>query len=115
MAQILSIADETQVEDILDEIDEFEGDAGSKVIVIVARIIDQVPNKTTVHDFNDAVEGMVTGRTDYGTELFMVDMEDGAGLNYSIWPGDLYRGHDRLFTSLCNWIYQNGEYLVYQV
>ena len=82
-------SDETQVEDILDEIDEFEGHAGSKVIVIVARIIDQVPNEPTVNSFNNNVEDMVTGRSDYGTELFMVDMEDGAGLNYSIWPGDL--------------------------
>jgi hypothetical protein len=31
---------------------------------------------------------MVTARPDYGSEVFMVDMEDGAGLNYSIYPGD---------------------------
>jgi len=81
-------SDESYVEDILDEIDFFESDTGGKVVVIVARIIDQVPNNSTINSFNNAVESMVTGRSDYGSMLFMVDMEDGAGLNYSIWPGD---------------------------
>ena len=80
--------DPSDVEDILDEIDQFESHTGSKVIVIVAKIIDQVPNNATVTNFNTAVAGMVGGRGDFESELFIVDMQGGAGLNYSIWPGD---------------------------
>ena len=83
--------DESQVEDILDEINEYEIDTGRSVIVIVARIINQVSFNGTVTDFNDNVEGMVTDRPDYGTEVFMVDMEDGAGIIYSLEPaGDMW-------------------------
>ncbi|MFC1923242.1 putative Ig domain-containing protein [Chloroflexota bacterium] len=75
----------SEVADILDEINEFEVNTGSSVIVIVARIIDMVPNNPVVHEFNNNVEDMVTARPDYNSEVFMVDMEDGGGLNYSIY------------------------------
>ena len=78
-----------QVEDILDEIDEYEIDMARPVTVFVARIIDKVPNDPLINQFNDNVEAMVQGRADFGAELFMVDMEDGAEINYSIHPGDL--------------------------
>ena len=78
----------SDAERILDEIDEYEADPGSRVIVILARIIDMVPNNPVVNQFNDNVEAMATSRSEFGVDLFMVDMEDGAGLNYSIYPGD---------------------------
>ena len=79
-------SEEFDVEDILDEINEYEVITGSSVIVIVARIIDMVPNNSAVNQFNNNVEAMVTARPDYNSEVFMVDMEDGAGLNYAIYP-----------------------------
>jgi lysophospholipase L1-like esterase len=81
-------SDPSDVERILDEIDEYEADTSKRVIVILARIIDMVPNNPVVNQFNNNVETMVTGRSEYGVDLFMVDMEDGAGINYSIFPGD---------------------------
>jgi hypothetical protein len=81
-------SDPADVEDILDEINEYEGDTGNSVVVIVARIIDMVPNNPVVNTFNNNVQAMVAARLDYNSEVFMVDMEDGAGLNYSIYPGD---------------------------
>ena len=81
--------DASDVADILDEIAEYESDMARPVTVFVARIIDKVPNDPLINQFNDNVEAMVQGRVDYGSELFMVDMQDGAGINYSIYPGDL--------------------------
>jgi lysophospholipase L1-like esterase len=77
----------TEVERILDEIDEYEFDTNSRVIVILARIIDMVPNNPVVNQFNNKVEEMATGRSEFGVDLYMVDMEDGAGLVYSYQPG----------------------------
>jgi hypothetical protein len=80
--------DASDVADILDEIDEYQSDTGRAVTVFVARIIDMAPNYPLVTQFNDNVEAMVQGRADFGAELFMVDMQDGAGINYSKYPGD---------------------------
>ena len=83
--------DASDVERILDEIDEYEAYTGLRVIVILARIIDMVPNNPVVNQFNDNVEVMAAGRSEYGIDLFMVDMEDGAGLIYDIQPaGDMW-------------------------
>ena len=88
--------DPSDVERILDEIDEYETDTGKRVIVILARIIDMVPNNPVVNQFNNKVEEMAKARTDYGIDLFMVDMEDGAGINYSIWDQDLNPNGDMI-------------------
>ena len=81
--------DPAEVERILDEIDAYQADTGSKVIVIIARIIGTVADGSSAFSgYNDSVEDLVTVRSDYGTELFLVDMEGIAGWNYSIYPGD---------------------------
>ena len=86
--------DPSDVEDILDEIDEYEIDTARPVTVFVARIIDKVPNDPLINQFNDNVEAMIQGRADFGAELFMVDMEDGAGIIYDYYtddpPGDMF-------------------------
>ena len=87
-------ADPSDVEDILDEIDEYESDTGRTVTVFVARIIDTVPSNQFVTPFNDNVEAIVQGRPDFGIDLFMADMEDGAGIIYDNYsedpPGDMF-------------------------
>ena len=88
--------DPSGVERILVEIDEYETITGKRVIVILARIIDMVPNNPVVNQFNNKVEEMAKARTDYGIDLFMVDMEDGAGINYSIWDQDLNPNGDMI-------------------
>jgi lysophospholipase L1-like esterase len=81
-------ADPSGVERILNEIDEYESENNRRVIVILARIIDMVPNNPVVNQFNYNIEAMAAARAEYGSDLFMVDMEDGAGITYSLWPGD---------------------------
>jgi hypothetical protein len=81
------------VESILNEIDEYESDSGRRVIMIRARIINMVGGNAVVTHFNDNVEAMAKNRPEYGVDLFMVDMEDGAGLIYSYQPaGDMWDG-----------------------
>jgi hypothetical protein len=83
--------DPSDVQDILDEIDDYESDMSSTLIVIVARIIDWVPNNPVVHTFNNHVETMVKNRSDYGIGLFLVDMEGQAGLINKTHPtGDMF-------------------------
>ena len=76
------------VGNILNEIDGYS----PNVTVIVARIIHNVdsdfdgsgaelPNNVT-HQYNDALEQMVNQRIAAGDKLLMVNMEDGAGIDY---------------------------------
>ncbi|MGV7224016.1 MAG: LamG-like jellyroll fold domain-containing protein [Nitrospinales bacterium] len=68
------------VENILDEIDRYN----EKITVILARIIKRVNDDGTTRLFNDAVEGMADLRIADGDKIVMVDMEDGAGIDYTI-------------------------------
>jgi len=84
-------SDPTDVENILNEIDQYEIDQGSPVIVLLARITNQVPNNAVVTQFNDNVMEMAQSRVDAGDKIIMVDMEAGAGLVYSLQPaGDMW-------------------------
>jgi lysophospholipase L1-like esterase len=76
------------VANILNEIDGYS----PNITVVVARIIHNVesdfdasgtelPNNVT-HQYNDALEQMVHQRITAGDKLLMVDMEDGAGIDY---------------------------------
>ena len=83
--------DPSDVENILNEIDQYESDEGSPVIVVIARITNQVPYNPVVTQFNDNVMDMVQERVDGGDKIIMVDLEDGAGLIYSFQPaGDMW-------------------------
>jgi lysophospholipase L1-like esterase len=82
------------VEDILDEIDEYDED----VTVILARIINRqcctnstpCGECTTTTTFNDNVEAMAEVRIAAGDKIILVDMEDGAGIDYRGYPaGDM--------------------------
>lgn len=77
------------VNGILDQIDDYE----ENITVVVARIIhvlneeipaDQNSDNSITHQYNDALEAMVNSRIAAGDKLFMVDMEDGAGIDYEI-------------------------------
>jgi len=65
------------VKDILDNIRSFDSD----VYIIVARIINRRTYHAETTQFNDNVEAMVAARGD--NRIIMVDMEDGAGIDYS--------------------------------
>ena len=73
------------VQDILDEIDRYEGSiTGNHVTVLLARIINRVAYSADTTTFNDNVEAMANARIVAGDDIVMVDMEDGAGLDYAL-------------------------------
>jgi len=82
-------SDPGDVEDILDEIDEYEADNDVDVTVVLARIINRVSYSSTTTDFNDNVEEMARDRVEnssnpaYPDNIVFVDMEDGAGIIYA--------------------------------
>ncbi len=67
---------ETKVEDLLNIIDGF--DPG--ITVLLARIINKVPNELLVTQFNDNVEAMALVRVSSGDKILVVDHE--SALNY---------------------------------
>ena len=88
------------VEDILDVIDNYEGNFNETVWVLLARIINQVTYSQKTTDFNDNVEAMALGRINnpdnlaYPDKIILVDIEDGANINYDLVtdnpPGDMW-------------------------
>ncbi|MCB9103894.1 MAG: hypothetical protein H6633_06570 [Anaerolineales bacterium] len=81
----------TDIETILDAIDDFEAANNKEIMVILARIINRVGYHQITTDYNDAVETMAQTRIANGDYIILVDMEDGAGLNYAVQPaGDMW-------------------------
>ena len=88
------------VKDILDVIDNHESNFGEAVWVILARIINRNSYSQTTTDFNDNVETLAYNRIDnpnnpaYPDKIIIVDMEDGANINYDLVtdnpPGDMW-------------------------
>lgn len=77
----------TDVENILEEIDSFSED----IVVILARIINRATPSSTTTQFNDNVQAMALARIASGDKIILVNMEDGAGLDYRLQPaGDMF-------------------------
>lgn len=75
------------VETILKEIDRFS----ENIVVILARIINRATYSSLTTQFNDNVETMAQARIASGDKIVLVDMEEGAGLDYRLQPaGDMY-------------------------
>lgn len=88
-------ASPADVANLLDEVDRFEADHSMPITVFIARIIQRVPYSATTTQFNDNVEAMALARVaNQSDRIVMVDMEDGAGLVYTIdtsgVAGDMY-------------------------
>ncbi len=81
-----------EVEEILDEIDAYEASSGNQVTVLLARIINRVPNQSYVTQFNNNIENMALDRVlnptndAYPDNIVIVDMQDSANFNYIISP-----------------------------
>ncbi len=95
----------SQVNQILDNIDSVENSTDTVITVILARIINRMcctldepcDACQNVATFNSELNTMAQGRIALGDKLIVVDMEQGAGINY--WgyldpppegPGDMY-------------------------
>jgi len=74
-------SDASAITGILDEIDSWEARTGTHVTVFVARIINKNPYNPTITDYNNHLISLVSSRGD--PSIFLVDMETGAGINYS--------------------------------
>ena len=86
------ITSPNDVEDILDEIDEYESDNNTSITVILARIINRVPTHSATTTFNNNVQAMAEIRIANGDKIIIVDMEIGAELTYEIEPtGDFWQ------------------------
>ena len=72
--------DPGDVEDILDEIDRYD----KKITVILAKIINRVSYSQTTTDYNNNVTTMANTRIANGDKIIIVDMENGAGIDYII-------------------------------
>ena len=85
-----SLLSPEDVEVILDAIDRYERDYGVSIPVFLARIINRSDNLLATTEFNDFVENMALDRVTnsanphYPDKIVMVDMEEGAGIDYSI-------------------------------
>ncbi len=78
------------VKRILDEIDRYENDHGVTITVLLARIINRSPVSSLTTTFNDNVQAMAAQRISNGDRIIMVDMENGAGIDYRLTPdGDM--------------------------
>jgi len=82
------------IEKILDEIDRYS----KKITVFLARIINRscsaekppCPEAQITTDFNNNIEAMALTRIANGDKIIIVDMEDGIGIDYRLYPlGDM--------------------------
>ena len=73
------------VEDILNEIDEYEAANNTSITVILALIINRTSHSNDVWwtEFNANVQAMAQPRIANGDKIIIVDMEAGAGLTYT--------------------------------
>jgi hypothetical protein len=97
-----------EVQAILDEIDADD----ENTTVILARIINRLnhvcPNGSTTTTFNNNVEAMAEARIAQGDKIIIVDMECGAGLNYSTDMIDNLHPTDGGYAKMANaWL--NGD------
>ncbi len=78
------------VENILNEIDRYEQDNNDTITVLLARIINRSTYSSLTTLFNDSVQYMAQQRILAGDHIVMVDMENGAGIDYRLEPaGDM--------------------------
>jgi len=74
-----------QVSDMLDMIDQFSVDRGHSVTVLLCLIIKRFQDEDSAPTtkFNKEVSNMVKARTGDKIRIILIDMENGAGLDYS--------------------------------
>jgi len=83
------------IEDILNEIDNYESTSGKEVVVFLARIVNRAGPNPAGNDpvtsyYNGLIENLAAART--SDKLVVVDMESGASINYNYTAdgGDMY-------------------------
>jgi len=72
----------SQIEGILDEIDAHESRTGNTVTVLVSRILNEATIDPEISEFNDNISALVSDRVLNGDQVVLVDIEQGAGIDY---------------------------------
>ena len=72
------------VEDILSNIDSWNNNAGQRIAVVLARIINTVAGYSQVTNFNRNIQTMADQRIANGDKIIILDMENDAGLDYRL-------------------------------
>lgn len=68
----------------LSEVDRYELDSSRQVIVVLALILNRNPYHTNTSIFNENVRTLAASRIANGDKIIVVDMENGAGFEYSL-------------------------------
>lgn len=87
---------------ILNEIDRYESHAHHHVKVILARIINRPAYYDWIHDFNRNLQNLANSRIANGDDIYVVDMENGAGINYSTDFQDPTHPNDTGYSKMAN-------------
>lgn len=72
-----------EINHILNEIDRYEQNYHHHIKVILARILNRPAYYTWTRDLNQNIQALADSRDSYGDDIVVVDMENGAGINYS--------------------------------
>ncbi len=103
----------TQIADILDEVDAYETRAGKTVPVFLALIIKNDPNDPATQTLNAAVQTMANARALGGDEIVVVDMENGAGINYATEMIDQYHPNPTGYSKMADlWYSEFSAYFL---
>ena len=84
----------TDVENLLNYINDYEDSTNTVIWVILAKIINEVPYNVKTTIFNNNIEKMAEERIKKGDHLKIVDMEKNAGLVYKIDTAAPYENGD---------------------
>jgi len=94
------------IESILNEVDRYEERSGHQVTVILALIINRNPNEKWVTIFNRNVKSMADKRISKGDNIVIVDMENGASMDYRKDMRDRTHPNDSGYQKMANVWYQ---------
>jgi len=90
------------VNDILDEVDRYENNYSTHITVILAKIINRTTYSADTTTFNTNVSNMAQVRINNGDDIIIVDMENGAGINYSTDMQDYLHPNDAGYQKMAN-------------
>ncbi|MEW6027456.1 MAG: LamG-like jellyroll fold domain-containing protein [Planctomycetota bacterium] len=100
------------VNDILEEIDRYEADYSTHITVLLAKIINRMDYSATTTQFNNNVAAMAQARIAAGDDIVIVDMENGAGINYATDMIDDLHPNDGGYQKMANlWFVYLNDYL----
>lgn len=71
------------INNILNEIDRYEQNYHHHIKVILARIINRHVYQSWTSSLNRNIQNLANSRIEHGDDIVVVDMENGAGINYS--------------------------------